>query len=122
MKGYRGWVGFAAVLLLASGAVAGLSTALSKDPVLVRALGVSAGLAAVVQYAGFGCTKYLMYRKLNLFAAWGGAMAVRFLSLAVYALVVIKRPDLMLPQAPTLVTFAGLLLVTSIVEPLFLNA
>ena len=122
MKGNGGWVAFAAILLLTSGAVAGLATVLSKDPVLVRALGVSAGLAAIVQFAGFWCTKFLMYRKLNLFAAWGGAMAVRFVSLATCALVVIKRPDLMLPPAPTLVTFAGLLLVTSIVEPLFLNA
>ncbi|HVZ49126.1 MAG TPA: hypothetical protein VG916_10105 [Gemmatimonadaceae bacterium] len=122
MKGTQGWIGFASVLVLTSGAVAALATFLSRDPLLVRALGVSAGLAAVVQYAGFAATKYLMHRKLNLFAAWGGAMAVRFVSLAVYALVVLKRPDLMLPPAPSLVTFAALLLVTSIVEPLFLNA
>lgn len=122
MKGNRGWIGFAAVLMLTSGGVAGVATVLSKDPVLVRAIGVSAGLAAVAQYVGFACAKYLMYRKMNVFAAWGGAMAVRLLSLVIYALVVIKRPDLMLPPAPTLVTFAALLLVTSIVEPLFLNA
>ena len=122
MKGNRGWIGFAAVLLVTSGAVAVLSAVLSKDPVLVRGLGVSAGLAAVVQYAGFGFTKYLMRRKLHVFAAWGGAMGIRFLSLIAYALIVIKRPDLMLPPAPTLVTFAALLFVTSSVEPLFLNA
>jgi hypothetical protein len=48
-------------------------------------------------------------------------MAVRFVSLATYALVVFKRPDLMLVPAPALVTFAALLMVTSIVEPIFLD-
>lgn len=122
MKGDGGWIGFAVVLLLAGGAVAGLATALSDNPILIRALVVSAGLAVVVQYAGFAVTKYLMRRQLTLFAAWGGAMGVRLVSLTIYALVVIERPDLLLPAAPALVTFALLLVATSIVEPLFLNA
>ncbi len=52
-------------------------------------------------------------------AAWGAAMAVRVVSLSVYALLVFKTLGLV--PAPALITFAGLLLVTSVVEPLFLN-
>jgi hypothetical protein len=118
----RGWVGFSAVVLVASGAAAGLATLLSRDPLVVRAVGVSAIVAAVTQLAGFGCAKYLMALKMNLFAAWGGAMAVRLVSLVLYAVVVIKATHLMLVPAPTLVTFAALLFVTSVVEPIFLNA
>lgn len=117
----RGWVGFAVVLAVAGGAAAGLASLLARDPLVVRAVSVSAGLAALAQLAGFGCAKYLLARKLHLFAAWGGAMAVRIVSLGAYALVVFKRPDLMLVPAPALVTFAALLMATSIVEPIFLN-
>jgi phage shock protein PspC (stress-responsive transcriptional regulator) len=118
-----GWLGFAVVVGVAAGIAAGLSVMLSQDPLLIRAVEVSAVVALVVQLAGFGCAKYLIGRKMNLFAAWGGAMGVRLLSLVIYALLVIKSPKLGLQvvQAPALVTFALLLFVTSIVEPIFLN-
>ncbi|MEA3245597.1 MAG: hypothetical protein U9Q74_05520 [Gemmatimonadota bacterium] len=117
----RGWIGFVGVLAVAGGGAAALVSLVSRDPLVVRAVTVSAGLAVAAQLAGFGCAKYLLYRKLHLFAAWGGAMAVRFVTLGAYALVVFKRPDLMLVPAPALVTFAALLMATSIVEPIFLN-
>ncbi|MCC7194196.1 MAG: hypothetical protein IT356_01440 [Gemmatimonadaceae bacterium] len=121
MTARNGWAGFVLVLVAASGATAGLFALLSRDPVLVRSVAVSAALAAASQVAGFGCAKYLLSRNVYLFAAWGAAMAVRFVSLAVYALVVFKRPDFMLSPASSLMTFAALLVATSIVEPVFLN-
>lgn len=120
MKGPKGWVGFAGVLLIVNGGAAVLVAVLTKDPLIQRAVWISAAVAAGVQLAGFGCAKYLLYRKLGLFSAWGGAMAVRFASLVIYALLVFKTLGLV--PAPALVSFAALLLLTSIVEPLFLNA
>ena len=110
-------------LVVTSGIAWGLAVMLSTDPLLIRAVQVSAMVALVVQLAGFACAKYLIGRKMNLFAAWGGAMGVRLLSLVIYAVLVIKAPrlGLMAVQAPALVTFALLLFVTSVLEPLFLH-
>lgn len=118
-----GWPAFAVVLAIASGLAAGLAAMLSNDGAMIRAVSISAAVALVVQLVGFGCAKYLLGRKMNLFAAWGGAMAVRMISVVIYAALVLKSPKLGLAPvaAPALVTFALLLFLTSIVEPLFLN-
>jgi hypothetical protein len=118
-----GWGPFVMVLVIASGLAAGLAAMLSSDGALIRAVSMSAGVALLVQLGGFGCAKYLLGRKMNLFAAWGGAMAVRMISLVIYAALVLKSPKLGLAPlaAPALITFALLLFLTSIVEPLFLN-
>ena len=116
----KGWGGFAGLLLVVSAGTGFLTSALTTDALVVRAVWISAATAAGVQLAGFACAKYLLYRKLGLFTAWGGAMAVRFVSLVVYSLLVFKALGLV--PAPALVTFAALLLLTSIAEPLFLNA
>lgn len=122
MNRWSGWFGFLASLLVVSGLAVAAARLLSADPVIRRAVTASAVAAAVVQLAGFGVAKWMLYRKQHLFAAWGGAMAVRFLSLGTYALVVFKAPALGLVPAPALVTFAALLLVTSVAEPIFLNS
>jgi hypothetical protein len=118
-----GWPAFVVVLLVASGIAAGLAAMISSDGALIRAVSISAVVAVVVQVAGFGCAKYLLSRKMNLFAAWGGAMAVRMLSVVLFAVLVLKSPKLGLAPvaAPALVTLALLLFLTSIIEPLFLN-
>ncbi|GDX87827.1 hypothetical protein LBMAG44_17400 [Gemmatimonadota bacterium] len=116
----RGWLGFSIVLLVVNGGAAWLLSLLTKDPLVARAVWTSAAAAAGVQLIGFGCAKLMMGRDMGLFAAWGAAMGIRFLSLVVYALLVFKVLGLV--PAPALVSFAGLLLLTSIVEPLFLNA
>ena len=122
MRKPHGWLGFSLVLLLVNGGAALLVAVLTRDPLVKQAVWTSATVAAGVQLVGFGCAKYLLYRKLGLFSAWGGAMAVRFASLVIYALLVFKTLDGVLVPAPALVSFAALLLLTSIVEPLFLNA
>ena len=116
---FAGWAGFTGTLLVVNGGVAVLASVLTQDSLVVRAVWFSAAVAAGVQLVGFGCAKYLLHRKLNLFVAWGGAMAVRFIALVVYALLVFKVLGLV--PAPALVSFAALLLLTSIAEPLFLN-
>jgi hypothetical protein len=122
-EGRRQTLAFLGILLVTSAIAAGLAVMLSTDTLLVRAVQVSALVALGVQAVGFGCAKYLIGRKMNVFAAWGGAMAVRLISLVIYALLVMKAPQLglALVAAPALMTFALLLVVTSIVEPLFLN-
>jgi hypothetical protein len=120
----KGSLGFLVTLIIPSAVAVVLARLLSTDALLLRAVQVSAVVALVVQLAGFGCAKYLLGRNMNLFAAWGGAMAVRMLSLVLYAVLVMKAPALGMAvvAAPALMTFALLLVVTSIVEPLFLNS
>jgi hypothetical protein len=117
----RGSIEYSVLLLLICGGAAGLALLVSSDPLVERAVMVSATLAAVAQLAGFACARYLLGRNMNLFAGWAAAMVVRFASLAIYALVVFKAPQYALVPAPALVSFAALLLATSIPEPLFLN-
>jgi hypothetical protein len=115
----RSWIGFVLVLAVVCGGSAALAATVSTDPLVIRAVTTSAAVAAAVQLAGFGAAKWMLGSKQGLFVAWGGAMAVRFVSLGVYALLVYKKLGLV--PAPALITFAGLLMVTSIVEPLFLR-
>jgi hypothetical protein len=119
----KGFLGFLGSLVVASGLAAGLVVMLSQDPLLIRAVRVSAVVALGVQLLGFACAKYLLGRKINLFAAWGAAMGVRLVSMVIYALLVFKSPQvgLAVVAAPALMTFALLLVLTSIAEPVFLN-
>ena len=121
MRG-KGWLGFLLVLAAANGGGAFLVALIASDPVVTRAVWTSAAVAAVVQLAGFACAKALLSRKQGIFVAWGAAMGVRLLSLVIYALLVFTVLGTQLVPAPALVSFAAFLLVTSIAEPLFLNA
>ena len=115
------WAGFGAVVVLVNGGSAWLVDLISKDPLVSRAVWTSAAVAGAVQLSGFGIAKLVLAKdNSRIFAAWGTAMAVRFVSLVVYALLVYKV--LYLVPAPALVSFAVLLFLTSIIEPLFLNA
>ena len=122
MTGTRSWLGFSATLLVANGGGAFLVALIAKDPLIARAVWTSAMVAAAVQLLGFGIAKLLMAKQLGIFVAWGAAMAVRFVSLVVYALLVYRVFAPSLVPAPTLICFASFLLLTSIAEPLFLNA
>ena len=120
MRSRHGWIGFTLALVVVNGGGAALVTLIAKDPLVTRAVWASAAAAAGVQLLGFGFARLLIGRKHGLFVGWGAAMAVRFTALVVYALLVFKVIPLV--PAPALVSFAVLLLLTSIVEPLFLNA
>jgi len=118
----RGWAGFLATLLVANGGGAFLVALVAKDPLISRAIWTSAAVAAGVQLVGFGFAKLLMAKEKGIFLAWAAALSVRFVSLAVYALLVFKVFGDSLVPAPTLISFATFLLLTSVAEPLFLNA
>ena len=120
MRRFKGWAGFSASLLMANAGGAALVALVANDPLVTRAVWTSAAAAGGAQLIGFGAARMIMARKQGIFVAWGAAMGVRFASLAVYTLLVFKASTLV--PAPALVSFAAFLLVTSIAEPLFLNA
>ena len=119
---YNGWGGFGLTLLVANSGGAFLVARIAKDPVVSRAVWTSAAVAAGVQLVGFGFAKVLMAKDKGIFMAWAAALAVRFASLVIYGLLVFKVFGDSLVPAPTLISFAIFLLVTSVAEPLFLNA
>ena len=118
----KGWMGFMVTLVVANAGGAFLTGLIAKDPLISRAVWTSAAVAAGVQLTGFGFAKFLMAKEKGIFVAWAAALSVRFVSLVIYALLVFKVFAGDLVPAPTLVSFAMFLLLTSVAEPLFLNA
>lgn len=108
---------FAAVLL---GSVFGGAMAITRlypAPEVVRAVWMSAWIAIAVQAVGFGFAWFL--RKDNVMLGWGAGLLLRFLSLGIYALVVVKA--LGLSATPALLSLAGFYFVTTLVEPVLLQ-
>lgn len=118
----KGWGGFLLTLIVANAGGAFLIALIAKDPLISRAAWTSAAVAAGVQLIGFGFAKFLMANEKGIFVAWAAALSVRFVSLVVYALLVFNVFAGSLVPAPTLICFAIFLLLTSVAEPLFLNA
>jgi hypothetical protein len=83
-----------------------------------RAVMVSAWTAWAVQLAGFAVVWRL--KRWNVMGAWGLAMLLRFLTLAVYALVAVKV--LQLPVAPALFSLVTFFFVTTLAEPWLLRS
>lgn len=81
------------------------------------AIGISATVAVIVQIAAFAATKRMA--PANIVAAWGMGALVRMLTLFVYALLAVKVFGL--PPVPTLLSFAVFLLLSTLLEPLFLR-
>lgn len=85
------------------------------DAVAVR---LSAIVVAVVQVAAFAMTRLLAPRGVML--GWGAGALLRFLTLGIYALLVVKV--LALPAVAALVSMAVFFFVTTLVEPLLLRS
>lgn len=113
MKRYAGFL--AACLTVIAGALALLMLAY-RQPDERRALCIGAGFALVVQLAAFTVARLMSAR--NVIAGWGLGVVLRFVALALFALVV--APGLGLPLAAALVSLAIYLFLTTLVEPLFL--
>lgn len=92
-------------------------TLLLDGPGIARAVWVSAGFAVLVQLAAFGLT--LATRPANVVAGWGAGMIIRLMALAVYGLLVVKAMGL--EMEPALLSLAGFLFVTTLIEPVFLK-
>jgi hypothetical protein len=83
----------------------------------VSAIGLSAVVVVVVQLAAFGVTRLLSPR--GVIAAWGAGALLRFLTLAIYALLVVKV--LGMPAAAALLSMAVFFFLSTLIEPLLLK-
>lgn len=97
---------------------AGVVSLLQPGTELARAVWTSAFLAFGVQLVAFAVARPFV--ATNPLGGWGLGSLVRFAVLLVYALVGAKL--LGLEMAPALVSFAGFLFVTMLVETLFLKS
>ena len=78
---------------------------------------VSAALALVVQMSAFAVARGMRERHLML--GWGLGSVMRFAALVLYAVIVARLWRA--PVAPALLSFVGILFVTTVVEPVFLK-
>jgi steroid 5-alpha reductase family enzyme len=109
---------FAAVsAVIVFGAAWGIAL-LRPDPEVVRAVWVSAVLAFGVQLLAFAVAK--PFAGSNPIAGWGLGSLLRFAALLLHAFLGVGA--LGLASGPALVSLAGFLFVTMLVEPLFLRS
>ena len=83
-----------------------------------RAIWTSAGIAFAVQVVAFGIARAMAAK--NLVAGWGIGVLLRFVVLAVYALLVIR--PLGLPPTSALVSLAAFFFLSTLVEPVLLKS
>jgi hypothetical protein len=105
-----GWVAVAAVLALL--------LAVFDGPGGRRAVLVSATIAVVVLVMAFLLAR--LAAPGNVMKAWIAGAGLRFLTLVVYALVLLK--PLGLPAVPALMSLVSLLFVTTVLESLLLTS
>jgi hypothetical protein len=103
----------AAIIIVAAWA----TTLFAREPAVSRAVWVSAAVALGVQLASFALTR--ASQPANVVAGWGSGMLIRFLALVLYGFVGAKA--LGLSMTPALLSLAGFLFVTTLVEPVFLK-
>ncbi|MBI1809900.1 MAG: hypothetical protein HYR75_08405 [Gemmatimonadetes bacterium] len=108
---------FAALLGVVCLGGAALVVRLVPGAEAARAVWMSAWIAVVVQGVGFGFAWSL--RKDHVMLGWGAGMMLRFVSLAIYALVVVRALGLSI--APALLSLAGFFFVTTLFEPILLK-
>ena len=82
-----------------------------------RAIAISAVVAVTVQLVAYAIARAMARR--NVIAGWGMGAILRFVALAIFALVVVNR--LGLPPAAATISLALFLFVSTLVEPLFLK-
>ena len=101
-------------LIAFAGWILGLAFASEADR---RSIWVSAGIAYAVQLITFSVARVSVSG--NVMAGWGIGVLMRFLTLAVYALAIVKAYGL----APTaaLISLATFFFISTLVEPLLLK-
>ena len=114
MKRALSFGGLSLVLIVG---LAWLLTRLWPDPQAQQAIWFSAGIALAVQVVGFFLARIFM--SANMIAGWGAAMLLRFVTLALHALVGIRVMGF--PPAPALLSLAAFFFVSSLIEPVFLK-
>jgi hypothetical protein len=113
----KGALGFAATAsLLIFGGAWGI-TLLRPEPEIARAVWTSAVIALAVQILSFAVAKPFLPQ--NPIAGWGLGSLLRLTVLLLHAFVGVSA--LGLASGPALLSLAGFLFVTMLVEPLFLK-
>lgn len=110
---------FSAACAAIIGAAWMIARLLFTDAEARRGLAISAVVAFAVQVVAFVIVR-LVARRRNVLAGWGIGVAMRFVALFIFALVVVPR--LALPLAPSLMGLAMFLFVSTLAEPLFLKS
>ena len=98
-------------------AVASGIFALAFPPAALHSIAVSAGIAFVVQLFAFAILR--LVARENVMAGWGLGALLRMITLAVYALVVVKA--LGLTTGAALISLAAFLFLSMLVEPFVLK-
>lgn len=92
-------------------------TLLRPDPEVAKAVWTSAVIAFGVQLLSFAVAKPFL--KENPIVGWGLGSLLRFAVLLLHAFVGVRALDL--ASGPALLSLAGFLFITMLVEPLFLK-
>ena len=108
---------FALVSLVLIAGAAWLLGLMFASPEERHAIWVSAGVAYVVQLIAFSVARISV--ATNVMAGWGIGVLMRFLTLAVYALAIVKAFDL--APTPALISLATYFFISTLVEPLLLQ-
>jgi hypothetical protein len=108
---------YAVITLALIGLIGWLFTLGYKTPEARQAILISGMIAFAVQMIAFAIAKQV--GKEQIFLGWGLGSLLRLLTLAVYAMLVVKA--LGLPSSPALLSMATFFFVAIIVEPLLLN-
>lgn len=95
-----------------------LSRFLWTEPAAVRAVTVSAWVAVVVQIITFTIARVVA--RQQVIAGWGLGVLLRFAMVAFWAFLGIRSLDLM--AGPALLSLVLFFFVSTLIEPLFLNA
>lgn len=112
-------LGFALTTLCVSLLGAAVMAQLFGEPRAGRAVWVSALLALLVQLASYAIARRYA-RQGNVMKGWGIGALLRVGALGLYGLLAPRL--LAFPIAPALVSFAVIVFVTTVIEPLFLAA
>ena len=108
---------FAAVSVAITALAGWLLALVYRTPAERRAIWVSAGVAVVVQLFAFAIAR--LVARTNVMAGWGLGALMRIVTLAVYALVIVKAFGL--PSGAALISLATFFFLSTLVEPLLLN-
>ncbi|GAC1652030.1 MAG: hypothetical protein NVS4B3_13660 [Gemmatimonadaceae bacterium] len=109
------FAGASVAVIAGSGAVV---AAFYRESAERRAIGASAAVALVVQVAAFAGVRGLP--REDVLAGWGAGALARFAALALYGGLAVRA--LGFPSGAALVSLATFLFLSTLVEPLLLNA
>ncbi|GAC1692179.1 MAG: hypothetical protein NVS9B3_10720 [Gemmatimonadaceae bacterium] len=109
---------FAALSVAIIGAAGLVVAAFYKAPEERRAIGLSAAVAFVLQIATFAGVRAMA--RENVLAGWGAGALARFAVLALYGALAVR--SLGMPSGAALISLATFLFLSTLVEPLVLNA